>query len=974
MSTGNQSESSSFSVRVNQTRQRGLEAAREAIGGYLQQKQIAELKQKYANFNSLKASEKVEAVKDTSLNPFLFEDTSDGLANSMWRWRTEAPAFASKSTQEKEAVASRYYDEVLKPLYEHGGAAPLSKENWLRNAWGTALTYDTKQTYRAPLLKGILEGMDSAISEVANVGRTLANIGRMPIVGYADSVKRGDLTGLTGFYNLYVNMHNRVAKEGLATGVAKTIEETGEKNVLGFGSSKWLHDIASSEEFWKTVSPEKTFTEKAASFTVENAMLLPLFDGIGEANKLGIGLVKDAGEGVPYMENLTKVLQASKSGRMAAKMLTHGTEGLIYGDLTRDTDDKHNAWKDALQFAAFGTLFSYAGSGAKKLSELLPEGVERDAVLAAEKRADLGRIGKREATPEEYLQAYREHLASVMAAGGRPAVHSILETALAHVALDEDPNLSEMDKLKFRQDKMDIDPVGWKSVFASMTIIKRFLKEQGWKLSEMNNARWADLEGHLNGQVDKAAEEIDLHVPEIQEMKAQSLVEGYMKTPEGKVEYQQELQKATEMLKGHPDAEKKAQILAENVIMKRRIKAIEKAAEVRTVTGPENVRANQTAPEGVGLLPSSLRGSKPKYNYGTGNSFDLNFDDPRDLAAYVLGNKGKSAAHEDFAAYYKSQYPNATQSQIEAHSARVREAIKQQAKNWDGEGKRILRINSTEPKKVTSPDPAIARRVVKSRYERDAKGKITGYTLSLSHDWKVAKEDLAKAKGGKNTTKFWKDYIETLTGKNDDDVLGAQALAEDLRDYFNPTKKYGLQFEKSSSEGGDWTNFLGYMYSHKDKLPEPVQERLEEILMNSPKMRELLGARPTIKKLETFAQAMQNHVDIFLRSDWYAKKGERNIFRSSTPGISGPESLSKWQADKKLVLSSHKNDLAWASEFYPGRSAAMQEARAQYIAALQTLQAQELAAYEKGNHAKVAKIMQQVKAKIEAAAAGEDVE
>ncbi len=974
MSTGKQVKlRTSSELGVSQTREYGFQAAREAIGSYIQQSQVAELKQKYHNFNSLKASEKVEAVKDTNLNPFLFEDPSDGLANSMWRWSQEAPAYASKSPEEKKAVASKYYDEILKPLYEHAGATPLSKENWLYNAWGTALTYDPKHTYRAPLLKGILEGYDLASSELANVGRTLVNIARTPLVDYADSIRHGDPTGLTGFYNLYVRMHNRVAKEGVVTGIAKTIEETGEQKVLGVGSTKWLHDIASSNEFWKNVSPDRTFTEKAASFTAENALLLPLFDGIGQATKLGIGLVKTGADGLPFMENLTQVLQASKSGQTAAKMLVHGTEGLIYGDLTRDTEDKKNAWKDALQFATFGTLFSLGGKGAKKLTELLPDGPEKEAAMAEEERAKLGMQGKRAATPEEYLQSYREHMASVMAAGGRPAAHSIIETALAHVALDENPEFEHIDKVKFRQDKMDDDPVGWKSVFANMTISKQFLARQGWKLSELNDIQWADLKGFLDGQIDRASEEMDLHVPEVQEMKSKTLLETYMKTPEGKAEYQQELAKATEMLKGHPDAAQKAKVLAEHQILQRRIKAVVKAAEARTVVGQENVKANQTAPEGVELLPPSLRGSKPKYSYGSGNNFNLRFDDPRDLAAYVLGNKGKSSAHSEFLDYYKSQFPNASASDIAEHSAKVRDAIKEQIKHWsDEEGDKTLQIGSTVlPKPL---DPATARRVVKSGYERDAKGKVTGYSMSINFDWKAAAAKLAEAKKGKNTDQFWKVYIETLTGKNDDDVLQAQALAEDLRDYFNPTKDYGLQFEKSNTDGGDWTNFLGYMYHHKDKLPAPVGKRLEDILMNSPKMRELLGSSPTPKKLETFAQAMENHVNIFLRSDWYNKKGERHIFRSSSPGISGRSSLSKWQADKKLIESAHRNDLAWSSVFYPGKSEAMQEARAQYISTLQVLQSQELNAYVKGDHMKVAKIMKQIRSKIEGAAAGEEIE
>jgi hypothetical protein len=825
------------------------------MGNFIQQSRISEIKQKYHSINSLKDSEKIQVVKDTSLNPFLFDNPVDGIANSMSRWAQDAPQFAGHTDGEKLQIASRYYDEALAPLYIKAGAPPLSRDTWLRNAWKTALTYDPSQTYRNPILKGALHGEDSAIAEVMNAARTLTNIASLPIVAREDSIKSGDFTGLIGWHNLYMNMHNRIKEDGVVTGIAKAIEDTGERNPTG--GSKWMHDIASQQSFWRDVTPARTFSESATSFVVENAMLLPLFGGIGKATEMGIGLVAKSADGIPIIKNLTQVLGASKVGQHAAKMLTYGTEGMIYHDLTTDTPDKKDAWKTALQFAAMGTLFSGLGKGASKLVDMLPEGAEKDAMNAAEKEAALGAQGKQSATADDYLRQYRVHMASVMAAGGRAATASVVEEALAHVVMEEKAPMDMMDALRFRQDRSDEDPVHWKTVFANMTIIKQFLGEQGWKLSEFkpDDPRWGDLKGFINTQLDQAADEMDLHVPQVQEMKGQELLEPYMKTPEGQKEWQQELAKAQEAFKNHPGGAEKAPVVAKAAMLKRRIAAVQKAAEERTVTGPENVKKNQP--------------------------------------------------------------------------------------------------------KVPSMKTAAQR--IESRYEYDKTGKVTGYQMGISFNWKVAASDAATAKGGTNTTKFWQAYVDSLVGKTDDDVSAAHAFADDLRTYFNPLKEYGLTFEKANTEGGDWTNFLAFMYSYKDKLPKPVANKLEDILMNSPKMSALLGRKTTTAGIEEFGQAIQNHVDLFTRSDWYKKYGKRNIFQSSQPGISGEDSLSRWQRDKKLIESAHKNDLAKGKEFYPGKSKAMLEARSRYETTLKKLQAQELEVYLKGKPHKVAGLMAKVR-------------
>jgi len=87
---------SSTQIRTTQTSTSGnlRSALQEEMGNFIQQSRISEIKQKYHSINSLKDSEKIQAVKDTSLNPFLFDNPVDGIANSMSRWAQDAPQFA----------------------------------------------------------------------------------------------------------------------------------------------------------------------------------------------------------------------------------------------------------------------------------------------------------------------------------------------------------------------------------------------------------------------------------------------------------------------------------------------------------------------------------------------------------------------------------------------------------------------------------------------------------------------------------------------------------------------------------------------------------------------------------------------------------------------------------------------------------------------------------------------------------------
>jgi len=844
------------------------------------QEQVSQVMQKYHSIHSMDKANKIEAIKDTSLNPFLFDDPYDGLANSLSRWTQEAPKFGSADPAKKMEIASKYYDEAIGPVYQKAGVTPLSKSIWMNQAWDQALKYNVSKAYGNPIMRGIASGVHTATAEMINADRTLGNIIGLPITSYVDSVRHGDYTGMVGWQNLYMNIHNRVKEDGLVTGLAKGLEDTGEINPI----SKELHNFSGALGFWSGVAPARLMSEKATSMIVENAMLLPIFGAIEKASALGIGLVARAGEGVPYIKNLTQVLGATKSGQTVSKMLQYGTEGMMFGALTTDAEDKKDAWKMGLQFAAMGTLMHVAGSAlggkAAKLVDHLPDGEDKDVMQEAEETANLGLQGRRKATAEEFTGRYRTHVASVLAAGGMGLHRSILEEALAHIALSEKAPMEKLDAMKWRQDLIDEDPDRYKSVFTHMRAIEFWLGARDLKLSSLDDTQWGQLQDWLHSQAKRAGEELDLDVPQVQQLKGMQLLNDHLKTPEGKQELQAEVLKQQQKFIGDPEAQRKTQQAAMSELLRRRVDAVKRGAEERTQTGPENVAAHQ--PETKPAEPV-----KPK----------------------------------------------------------------------------TVKVEST-------PDPKTARKKTDSRYTYDNKGNITAYQMSISYDWRVAKENLAKKKGGNNTDKFWKEYVDTLFGDTDDDTGATKAFVEDLEE-FNPLKEAGLDFEKSnkgsqqykmpdgsiSREGGDYTNFLAFMYSYKDKLPDPVADKLEDILMNSPKMSALLGRKTTTAAIDEFSQAIHNHIDMFMRSKYYQDYGQRNVFRSTQPGVKGPTSLSPWQSDTNLLDSAYKKDMQKVRAFFPGKSKVNVDAKMRYLATLDLLQRQEKEVYLAGKPYAQAKIM-----------------
>ena len=813
----------------------GLEAYREQFARGQQEQAISKIRQQYASFDNATKDAKISAVKDLSHNPYLFNDPFDGLNNNLWRWSQQAPAFASRSNSEREQIASRWYDEQIAPFYAAMKADPPSKKEWLDQAWGQALKFDPSQAYHTPLIHGLINGFESGMSSLARSGQTAFSLFGIPLRTYTDALKSPSLAPLAGWHNLALNVLNRPSGTSMIGAALKFGSEA-----PGLGKlASWDKEAADYFSFWHDITPNRTWTEKASSFIADNALQLPLFIGASKAAEMGLNLVSRIGEagasGFPTIANLTKTLGATKTGQFAAKLLTLGGEGLAYGSVSRDLDDKSGAWKDALNFMAMGSVFSVFGKKASKLIDILPEGSEDHKVmLDAEQVADLGMQGKRKASPEEILGFHRQNIAGVAAAGGHPAVSAVFEEALHHVRMNEQEGWTPETWIAWIHQHMQGDSVRYHSVFSTVAMMRQWLKDNGTSIAKIDEelAR-GDSKTHdafmefLGSQVSQAIDEMGIHVSPVTDSEAERRADQYEKSEQGQQELKGLLQN------GVPPDQAKKQVRAKAV--KDQKGFVEKAEDARNVQGPANVAKTQ--------------------------------------------EKMKPAQHE----------------------------------------------------------PLLKRQ---GRYVYDKEGKAIGYQMSVGFDWKLAAEKASSDKGWKGTKaasdEFWKNFISLYDGDN----LDHDSFAQDLKSYFDPLKNKDLQWEKGS--GDDHTNFFGFMYHFRDKLPGPVADKLQEILIESPKIQKILNSRRiTEDQLEHFGQAVANHVEMFMRSKWYLENGERHVFRSTKPTIEGN---TKWQRD--LILDMQKRELRGAGEYFPGRTKAAQQARKAYQDALKIIHQDELAAFD----------------------------
>ncbi len=107
-------------------------------------------------------------------------------------------------------------------------------------------------------------------------------------------------------------------------------------------------------------------------------------------------------------------------------------------------------------------------------------------------------------------------------------------------------------------------------------------------------------------------------------------------------------------------------------------KAVPTQTAIPAESAPQAKPTTQVA-RGSAILPSSLKGAKPRYAFGD-RQFDLDFENDVDKAAYITAQQTRSKADAGYLAF-AMQATGMTEPQVRAHGVRVRSQIKALARD-----------------------------------------------------------------------------------------------------------------------------------------------------------------------------------------------------------------------------------------------------------------------------------------------------
>lgn len=476
-----------------------------------QERQIIE---KYKNINSLSKSEKKTALADPKINPFLLKDPYDGLAASMNKWKDVANDAVSKgySEDDKAKAASNYYDHVIGPMYAQMKLAPINKDLWMKNAYTNGMKYSLDDAYDNSFVHGLENGLHSGWAATENAAATVSSaIG----IG-AKAASLFNPLDDRPFFQRLGNLHNEIAQKGIL-GAGSDFGDT-HLGLFGMEAAA-ARKNAPTQQFWADALPNKDFTAKATSFVAEQVAQLPVYAAMAAGGEIGGAVV----EGVPAVSNLTKALLSNPIGQKAFPYLMAGGEGLAYGTLTRPQEDKTQAWKDALGFMAFHTLFSIGGGAVSKLADVAKGTPLAKAVEDRGEELDLAQKGQRKADPTEEYEAHVEEAANNIAVIGSQGQMAVIADALKHVKRQQESGMSREAITAEHMRLLDPatgDPAANSPVLSAAKYIRTLLGDK--KLSDLDEHETDLLHEKLEQLVKDASVSTNEHVEGLQGQTAAS--------------------------------------------------------------------------------------------------------------------------------------------------------------------------------------------------------------------------------------------------------------------------------------------------------------------------------------------------------------------------------------------------------------------------------------------------------------------
>ena len=449
--------------------------------------------------------DKIEALKNPKLNPYKLANPYDGLANSLHRWKTVAnDAVLSHYTEEqKQTVASHYYDQMIAPMYGGMKIAPMNKELWLKQAYGEATNYNIEDSYNNSIVHSLAHGWNEGLPSLARAGQyvynTLGNAVSDAVQLYKNQVAYRALPDAQRKAQLARPWHEQAAD--LHNQIASVKHDSKLSELVNKGAQRQTDE----HEFWAAALPNYDgWLNHATSFVAEQAAQLPMYVAMGE----GSGVVKSG--------NLTAKLMTTTAGKRVFSYLMAGAEGYAYGAATRKQENKGQAWQDAVGFAVFHGMFDVAGMGTKKLSDVV-QGVAKDAVEKHAAKLELARKGLRPATEAERYVDHQKEVGNNLIVAGIPGQQAIYVEALHHVTEMQDSGMSRAAIKEHELKLMNEDPARYAPVLSAATFVRSLLGDKKLSSIEAGSEDFKYLSTRLNQLVMDAGSSLNTHVEGVQE-------------------------------------------------------------------------------------------------------------------------------------------------------------------------------------------------------------------------------------------------------------------------------------------------------------------------------------------------------------------------------------------------------------------------------------------------------------------------
>jgi hypothetical protein len=831
---------------------------------------------KYANMDSYDKEVKKILLKDPKLDPNKLQPY-DGFMNLLYKWKGLATSDAAKKAnpEQRQKAASNFYKQALVPIYQKMGAEPPKEKVWVDNAYDRALMWNMDDAYDNNWSRGYFEGF----KQYENVMRTgigvLGGIVKNPYVlfPYGEDTKKESTQHL--------------------------IDESYKVPVIG-SIMRSLDRTISHDSFWHDIQPNHHWGDGVQSFVAEQTMMMPLYFAGGGFSE---GLLEGLGAG----GGLTAKILAHPAGKLVGSLLTNGAEGAAYGYTMTDDEDRKDWWKMAVTQAVVGTALHYGIGGAVSGAGRVIKGITA-ASQAKKAAAEAASKGFKEAGFDDLKENLVKDLGGIMAAGGRPASTAYIKDAIKFVANTEHLTPEEYEQAV--KNAIDQDKLHGHGITTIATYLKKYMEGMfdGIGMKNINENELQELSAHIMGIVEEAGDRVPETVDAVGQKAGADAVNGTKngKNPEGKSIIDQWTEEEHEKnmkanLPDTPENRARARQMAEMRYAEANAKAAKKAAKENArkpvkeaVEVQDNKRGSSYAPD----TPIGVRVSKPKYGY-QGKNFELDFENERDKAAYIIGNRGKSAKHDAIAEWYTRGGPI---TEAEAHAQRVKDYIANAIKKGadPDEPIKIPKLGAkveVKAPKVKTASQRVAPTVTYRTTSRVSKTGERSVSFNAKHSWIVyAKKAVAKAGlkwDSRGIQKWLYDMVDTDPRK----------FAEDLQEHFYPKdlKDQGIWFESQSTPtlGKEDPNFLAFMYNYTDQMPKEFAEALSYALEETSKFEgNFRGGKSTDLQKNEYAKNVWNHVAEMIHHPKFTSGEESHIYRSSFPNMREP---SKWQGPKTIA-------------------------------------------------------------------------